>query len=106
MGFDSTHQLDFSFFLHIASTKARMSKVFTKISLPGQGWLKQLGLAGHVCLSIWTLYEASMGFLTLWWLQSSWTSYIVAGFSQNEQVTKVKLEASSDLVLRVTQQHF
>lgn len=66
MGLDSSHQLDFSVFLHIASTKARMSKVFTTISLPAQGWLKQLGLAGHFYLSIWALYKVSVDFLTLW----------------------------------------
>lgn len=65
------------FFTHMSDTSARMARTAGR-------------LEGHLSptLSLWPLHVASLDFLTAWQSQSSWISYIVAGFLQR---TKVEL---------------
>lgn len=100
-GLDSSHNLGSSVFLHITYTRARIFEIFTDMSLPGLGWLKQLSIPHGHC-------KVRLGFLTAWLSQTSefltpWLAFSRVGILR---VQSRNCKASSGPILKVTWHHF
>lgn len=66
-------------------------------------WAGMARLAGWELVRPLYCLMANLGFLTAWWFQDCWTSYMVADFSLNEYSRRQEVEAAS---LEIVQHHF
>lgn len=66
-------------------------------------WAGMARLAGWELVRPLYCLMANLGFLTAWWFQDCWTSYMVADFSLNEYSRRQEVEATS---LEIVQHHF